>query len=259
MLLYPQLPRPEAHRLALWCAGLDSSVAEQAAALDHPDVYFSPTGGRRATQNEIRGLRELMVSLALANGYPSLFAEDGWASFDKEAAVAIHSAMDISANEAACPGVWEFITCVLLCDVVRWRFPGGSQGTPGERFLSGRRNTFQRLWWRAFILDDSGHQDRYHLLRALGEDEVVQIMERPFLAGSGPLARAVAREFLNAATRHSSISRRHFIREAQKYIRRLAAFTAFDAVDPAVLDGMVRDIFEQVAKTAAPAKVRVRA
>src|SRR5205807_1231931 len=113
-----------------------------------------------------------------------------------------------------------------------------------------RRNTFQRLWWRALILSDPDHNDPYHLLRSLGEDEIVQIMERPFLAGSGPLARAVARELLNAAARHSRISRRRLIREAQKYIRRLAFFTAFDALSPEELDRLVRNVFDQVAETA---------
>jgi hypothetical protein len=258
MLLYPQLPEPVADQLAQRLGRLDNLAAKGAAAVDHPDVFYSPTGGRRAMQSDVSSLRASIVSIAKANGYPSGGAEEGWARFDSEAAAALHSTMDISANEASRPGVWAFMTCVLLCDIVRWRFPGGATGTPKERFLFGRRNALLRLWRRAFILGDPQHEDRYYLLRALGEDELVQIMERPFLAGTGPLARAVGRELLSAAARDASVPRRHLIREAQKYIRRLASFVAFDSLDPEVLNGMVRGVFEQVAQAAAAAEARVR-
>jgi hypothetical protein len=180
-------------------------------------------------------------------GYPDAGDEQSRINFDKTAAGILHSSMGIEPSEAAKSGVWEFATCVLACDLVRWRFPGGEDGTPLERFLGGRRNAFQRLWWRAFVLQKEGVADKYELLGRLGEDEIVQIMERPFLAGSRGLSRAVASELLEAAARHPGISRRTLIREVQKHLRRLAAFASFEAVQPEELNSLVRDLFELVA------------
>jgi hypothetical protein len=128
-----------------------------------------------------------------------------------------------------------------------------------ERLFSGRRNTFQRLWLRGNALQDAAHEDPYHLLRRLGEDELVQIMERPFLAGSSRLARAVASQLILAADRHHDVSRRYLIRESQKYLRRLGAFTSFDAVEPEALESLVGSIFEQVAATMTEPRKRARA
>jgi hypothetical protein len=217
MLLYPQLPRPVAEHLARERGLLDREASQAATGVDHPELYYTATGGRRIEQQELIRLRESIVRCATTCGYPADAEEDARAVFDRDASIVLHGAMNISPNEASRPGVWEFITCVLLCDVVRWRFPGGADGTPSERFLAGRRNTFQRLWWRAFVLSDPGVADPYCLIRLLGEDELVQIMERPFLAGTGPLARAVARQLLDVSAGHRSVSRRHLIREAQKY------------------------------------------
>ena len=48
----------------------------------------------------------------------------------------LHERMDISPAEASSQGVWAFVACVMLPDVVRWRFPGG-EATTLERFLGG--------------------------------------------------------------------------------------------------------------------------
>lgn len=157
--------------------------------------------------------------------------------------------MQLQPSEASKPGVWEFFSCVLVCDLVRWRFPGGSDGTPLERLLAGRRNTFQRLWWRAFVLHEEQNKQRYELLDLLGEDEIVQIMERPFLAGSRGLSRTVGRELLEASKRHKAVSRRTLMREAQKRLRRLAAFTSFEAVEETDLVPLARFVFDQVAQS----------
>jgi hypothetical protein len=244
MILYPQLPHGAAEHLMDERRKLTVQVAATASSSEHPDMYFTPTGGTRVDADALRRLRDTLIGIAQECGYPD--PERGH-SFDKRAAIFLHSAMQLSAAEAAKPGVWEFLACVLLCDLVRWRFPGDHMGSPPERFLASRRNTFQRLWWRAFVFYDSGVAEPYHLLDELGEDEAVQIMERPFLAGSRTLSRTVARELFAAAVRHPDISRRILIREAQKRMRRLGAFISFESVDETSLLPFVHDIFERVA------------
>ena len=55
---------------------------------------------------------------------------------------------------------WNFLSCDLMPEVVHWRFfhkRDVYQPTKEaliDRYLGGRRNCFQRLWWRAFCLRD---------------------------------------------------------------------------------------------------------
>lgn len=248
MLLYPQLPRPTVSVLAHSLRDQPVSHAAGLAAFEHPGAIFTPTGGTRVSTSQLRELREALLQQARRLGYPGGASEDQRLEFDAAAAVALHSMMSIPPGEASKPGVWEFICCVLLPDLVRWRFPGGAEGTSLDRYLSGRRNVFQRLWWRAHLFHDPGRGDHpYALLALLGEDELVQIMERPNLAGIRPLTRNIAAGLLSAAERHPGVARRTLIREAQKRLMRLASFVSFDALDNELLKASVGAAFDQAA------------
>jgi hypothetical protein len=166
--------------------------------------------------------------------------------------------MDISANEAADPRLWAFLACVVAPDIVRWRFPGGAAGTSEERFLGtarGLRNTFGRLWWRSHVLSP-GPDGADDPLGRLGEDELVQITERPNLAGSRRLASQLADSFLEANVRYPSISRSNLMRDSMKRIRRLAAFVDFDALDDDGLVDLIDDVFETSARATSGTAVR---
>lgn len=245
MNLYPQLPHPAAEQLSEGLRRMSLADLTEKVAFEHPDVFFTPTGGSRVSRRDLEKLRTALLAIANECGYPNSGGEQ---AFDVAVAPALHSMMQVSASEAAKSGVWEFLSCVLFCDIVRWRFPGDA-ASPLERFLAGRRNTFQRLWWRGFVFHEPHASEPYGLIAQLGEDEAVQIMERPFLAGSRSLSRAVARELISASERHPRISRRVLIREAQKRMRRLGAFTSFEAIEDASLPAFVREIFERVAAT----------
>lgn len=85
------------------------------------------------------------------------------------------------------------------------------------------------------------------LLRALGEDELVQLMERPSLAGIQGLPGAVAVGLLAASQTFSDLTRRQLIREAQKRLLRLSSFVSFESIDASEVDRHVQTVFEQVA------------
>lgn len=229
---------------------LRTATVEQAAAqsmCEHPDSVFTPTGGNRIEPEQLLTLRTSVLELARDAGYPRAASEDQRLSFDAVAAVALYSRMHIPPAEAAKPGVWAFLACVMMPDIVRWRFPGGPGGSAIDRFLPGRRNTIQRLWWRAFLMHDPKREDNpYGALVLLGEDEIVQIMERPNLAGIRPLTHHVARELISAAVRYPGIPRRDLIREAQKRLLRLSAFVSFDALGADELAASVREVFDAV-------------
>jgi hypothetical protein len=187
----------------------------------------------------------------LDNGYPSQATEQQRLSFDQLAAVALHSRMRISPSEAARRGTWEFMTCVLLPDLVRWRFPGERGESSPDRYFAGRRNTFQRLWWRAYLLRDDSRQDNsYALLALLGEDEIVQILERPNLAAIRNLTLHVGAGLLAAVDRHARIPRRVLIREAQKHFMRLSSFLLFDSLSDDELTSCIAHVFDNVATIA---------
>lgn len=249
MILFPLLP----HHLALQIAEAARSAPIQSladgAADEHSGCEYTPSGGTRVAKAALRSLRGDILRLASAAGYPNAPNQQQAAAFDAEATVVLAQQMPLAPAEAAKGGLWEFMSCVLLPDLVRWRFGGVGSATSIERFVSGRRNAYQRLWWRAFHLsprqDASGRLDQ--LLQALGEDELVQLMERPSLAGIEGLPAAIAEGLLAASVRYADLTRRQLIREAQKRFLRLSSFLSLEAISPADVDWHVENVFTQVA------------
>jgi hypothetical protein len=92
-------------------------------------------------------------------------------------------------------------------------------------------------------------QQPYQLLYQLGEDELVQIMERPSLAGSPVLARQVCLSFLRALADESGIIRSELLRDVMKRLPRLLPLMAFDALDGTVLASLVNGVFEESMKS----------
>jgi hypothetical protein len=255
VFLFPQLP----HHFALEIVGTIRSASVQAlataSAVEHAACVYTPTGGVRAAPAALTKLRSDVLQLASAQGYPDSPDQQQAAGFDAAAAVVLAEQMLIAPAEAAKGGVWEFLSCVLLPDVVRWRFGGtGGAATPLERFVSGRRNVFQRLWWRAFHLSPCTPEGPLleELLRALGEDELVQLMERPSLAGIQGLPGAIAAGLLAASRTYSHLTRRQLIREAQKRFLRLSSFVSFESIEGSEVHRHVQTVFEQVAGSLLP-------
>ncbi len=250
MTLFPQLP----HHIALQIAEAARSASIQSlagiAAAEHPACEYTPTGGARATFDALSRLRKDITQLATVAGYPNPASQQQAAAFDAEASILLAQQLRMAPAEAVKGGVWEFLSCVLLPDIVRWRFGGtGNAATPLERFVSGRRNVFQRLWWRAFHLAPRvpDAAQLAGLLRALGEDELVQLMERPSLAGIEGLPGSIASGLLAASQTYSDLTRRQLIREAQKRFLRLSSFLSFESIDSEEIDRHVEYVFEQVA------------
>jgi hypothetical protein len=138
-------------------------------------------------------------------------------------------------HEAAQEEVWSYLTCCWLLDVAVWRF---RRDAPMERFIGHlNRNAFRRLWWRREILGDLD-------LTLLGEDELVNIMERPTLFSNRRLARDIARELLDRVQRDGVPDRMRLMREATKRILRLTPFVAMSSLDDAQLRLLVSDGFD---------------
>jgi len=251
MSLFPQLPHHVATELAESACSASIQSLSLKAATQHPSCEYTPIGGVRVTTPALQMLRGDLLKLAIVEGYPNSPNQQQAARFDAEAAVVLAQQMPIAPAEAVKGGIWEFISCVLLPDVTRWRFGGITGATPIERFVSGRRNVYQRLWWRAYHLRPRTNQSPHllQILRSLGEDELVQLMERPSLAGVEGLPSAIATGLLEASRKYPSLTRRQLIREAQKRLLRLSSFLSLESIAPEDVLIHVDAIFDQVASS----------
>jgi len=251
LVLLPQLVPGEARQLAVELGTGDIATLRREAELRDVDavpVMYSPTGGNRVFPGDLKDLAKKIRGLASVSGYPEPGrTERGRRDFDYAAAEVLYSDLRISVNEASKPGVWEFLTCILLPDVVRWRFRDAAGTTNAERFTGGIRNTFQRLWRRAFVLYDVDSPEPYALMRFLLEDEQVQITERPQVSSSRTLARRTAICFRNAVGKYPDLSREALMRDAWKRLFRAMPVMSFEALDQAMLDQFLESLFDQAA------------
>jgi hypothetical protein len=252
MLKYPELPHIIAASLVPQLVTRSRAELLNSAEIDFSGVIYPPIGGNRASGEHLTRLRKLLRDAARKYGYPDLVLRSDMTLLDADWAEVLHRDMGISPWAASHDGLWQFICCVLVPDLVRVRFPGSdSSGTQPDRFLGGVRNTFGRLWWRAytFCTAQTGRSP-YSLLKRMHEDELVQIMERPNLAGDVRLTQETCRIFLEVVTRHGC-ERMTLMREVQKRIMRLFPMVSFVSLSDKQLDSLLRDIFEVTARSLA--------
>ncbi|MCC6190310.1 MAG: hypothetical protein IT318_14860 [Anaerolineales bacterium] len=265
--LYPRLDLLRAHHLARDHAS--KSVIELATQISPSleGVVFAPTGGNRIERAELEALRNTVLARASSAGYPGAPSETGAAGFDAECAALLHTTMRLHPSEASHIEVWAFLTCQLLPDVVRWRFPGTAEAPAAlERYVGTSRrglwrNAFGRLWWRAHRFHTPGRPDPYGLLALLTEDEIVQLTERPSLAADAGLLVQFSGTFLAAYERNTAaggrVARRELIRESVKRLRRLLPMTAFDLLDQQVVGSISASLIDDTLRTATKTPVAV--
>jgi hypothetical protein len=120
-----------------------------------------------------------------------------------------------------------------------WRF---GVDADERRFIGNvNRNVFRRLWWRAEILGSDID------LTKLGEDELVNIMERPTIASDRRLARTVALEFLARVHEGAADSRMQLMRDAMKRLLRLTPLVALQALNDDQIRTAVENCFTAAA------------
>lgn len=248
--LYPRLPLAIATALAEERAGLEVIDLVGLGATSHEAVCFAPTGGNRVSAKQLEKLQKDVRVCAAKCGYPTASMPRAGEEFDVQCAALLHRSMQLYPAEAAHLEMWAFITTILLPDVVRWRFSG--QITSLDRYIGGdrglRRNTFGRLWWRAYLLNlELGGDDDYALLRQLTEDELVQITERPSIAENRGLAKAVARAHISGAINHPNLPRRALMREGIKRVRRRLPVICYEMLNDQMLQADVDTAFAAAA------------
>jgi Family of unknown function (DUF6339) len=232
LYVYPRLPRGPALVLLQELDGLDPATARERAGIDHSAAAPIATGPQRVPDHVIEHAAAAVRDLAESLGFPRSLSRPNVSKFDGPCGDVLLDEMQIVPADAAAEGVWSFITLVVLPDVALWRFADIAE----ERFIGRPRNTFRRLWWRSYTL--AGVNQPANDSEPLGEDELVNIFERPSIARSARLARSMAQAVRGLPTT-PGVPRSYVMRELAKRIRRLLAFTCVEILDENELDRIV--------------------
>ncbi|GAA1505457.1 hypothetical protein GCM10009677_42250 [Sphaerisporangium rubeum] len=193
----------------------------------HPEQTWAPVGGRVAPKH-VRELIDAVSTVAREYRFPEAAGSDARVAFDRDAAKVIRAHLNLSWAEAGNRDLWSFLSLVALPHVTMWRFGPNNK----ERWIATdlTRHTWARLWWQAVVF--AGHE---HILAALSESDLNQLLERRSIGGDPRLVREMAGAVTELAT---NVSRRPVIRDVTARLRRYLAFLDVRALS----DQQVRDI-----------------
>jgi hypothetical protein len=138
--------------------------------------------------------------------------------------------------------VWSFLTLVVCPEIGPWRFPGRTE----ERLLGEPRNVLRRLWWRAWTLGPN-LSEAPEGCEPLGEDEFVQVMERPSLGGNRRTARALQFALWRAEAAGLRMPRSELMRQLARRARAAKSHIQFDALSDEELGALLDRIVDQSA------------
>jgi len=247
--LYPRLPQHIAQQTAEILITRTTADLTGTWGTTHEAATFAPTGGNRITVEQLKLLRAAVFTVAQRYGYPNSSDKNSARDFDIDCAIVLHETMRLHPSEASHNEVWSFLGCVLMPDVVRWRF---DDSTDPVRFVGRergmRRHTFGRLWWRAYLAHNPKWKEPYVLLHRLNEDDLVQVTERSSIAVRPALFRSFCVSFAMAATTFAALPRRDLMREASKRMYRLLSLTAVEALSEQELRVLTDDVFTKTAE-----------
>jgi hypothetical protein len=212
--------------------------------IEHADAAPVAVGGVKVPESTVRDTQTRLRALADDLGFPEPLTRARVASFDQPASRLLHETMHIVPSDAASPGVWSFLSLVVAPDVALWRWPHAPPDdddrvfrTSHFRRITGHpRNVFRRLWWRGEVVGvdlidvESG--------RGLGEDELVNIMERVALASDRRLARLLAAAIVSLPS-NLEVARSEVMRDASKRLLRAMPVIAFGVLGDDSVAGMV--------------------
>jgi hypothetical protein len=236
---YPRLPRSAAESLLNEQRGLPVDELPALAATSYRQQEWHPTIPTRVSEQQLQQLRTDVIGIATENGYPILQPRGRHVPFDQMLAVHLYEQMGIVPAEAAAGGIWSFLALVLLPDIAAWRFPDRHR----NRFIgadlmigSSNRHVFGRLWARVHILGAEASS-------GLGEDNVVNLFERPTFGGDPRLARAIGEMHIRTIAAGRVIQSQELMRDAMKRLRRLAVLISFGALGDDQLKGLLEEVF----------------
>lgn len=202
---------------------------------------YYPLARSRAGVEDFIALRAAVVELARRFGYPSLVRGRRLIEFDQALGVAVHKQMRIMPADAACADVWNFVNAIIVPDIVLWRY--GKFDDAKKRWMISEDRLFDltrtmvgRLWWRVHLLGEDVAKD-------LGEDEAVQLLEKPRIGGFLELSRAIGKRHLHYVKVAGTTRRMELFRDVTKRLIRKMAVLSVYGMNSEQLDRFVDELF----------------
>lgn len=198
---------------------------------------YPASGGVRATEQDLLEVRRACVAAVDLHSEP----DDFNATFDLAIGRELARVGDSCRGEMGVAQVWDFLTLVLLPDLVALRISGpdatlrDNAGTRRRITGGDRRHALQRLWKRWAVFGPDIVEDR-----RLTEDDYVGLLERRVTLERRELARRAAIKIIDSG--YSGSSRREYTRLFMRRLVQMAAFVHLDADADSHLDA----VFEQV-------------
>jgi hypothetical protein len=241
LLCYPRMPLHEAAQA--WEVLREQSLAEIGASLDLTTVraQYYPLARQRAGSEELLNLRAKILGIAEEFGFPSAVSSKVLVEFDRSVGPEVHAQMTIMPADASSIEVWNFINTVVVPDIVLWRYgrfhaQSKKWVISEDRLFDMTRTTIGRLWWRVHLLGPE-------LAGKLGEDEVVNLLEKPRIGGYPLLSRAMGAHLLAFASDSNTGRRMELFRDATKRLLRKMAVQSVFVMTPRQIDDFVTSLF----------------
>lgn len=242
-VLWPRLATGHAMVLRRSVSGMSVHEARLAGRLAHPGA--APAGwGPGASEEQVQRVQQIMRAVSDDRGWPASLDADTASELDRVWGRLLHEQMNILPSDAASAGVWDFVALVVLPDLARWRFPGGS-GAGVDGF---DKHVFGRLWWRQHVLgtellDGAGHEP-------LSEDELDALFRRRDLVANPHVAQAVARAILRRDD--PPRQRPAFAKQLVLELLRATPAVCLDALDGPQLDELMHQVVARSTGTRIP-------
>ena len=247
MILFPRLSKLDAERRFEEIKGMSVEELDTSGVSISDDATFAQTGGQRISVAELRRIRQSLIKIAQRFGFPNTGAEKNKAQFDAVCAVWLRKEAGIEIGEGFRDSVWAYLTIELVPDIAAWRFPKRNH----RRFLGGVRNTFQRLWRRAFLLDDAGNaRTLFTNLTNLQEDSFVQLIERPGFSANPYVASRLAAAWIRASKKPEYNPMEKVNRKVMVELTQIGAVVCLDYLPESDLDTLLDTLYDEFGSAA---------
>jgi hypothetical protein len=148
---------------------------------------------------DMAGLKKKMIYYLKDFGFPgSAIQRRDIPSIDSGLAAVLYDHLQIKysvlkGSEAADLRVWAFFNICIIPEIIEWRYKK-SDSINADRFIGIRRNYGGYLWIAAWLFCDSSVSDKWHVLKRMSVDSIVQIVERPGVGYNSDFALALGKQ-----------------------------------------------------------------